>query len=87
MPKNSKSFRDWRNKQLEDPQRAAHYVNAALNDSPEAFLIALRNVAESRRMAAVAAEAGLSRESLYRTLSEEGNPTLSSLVGILKAVG
>ncbi len=87
MPGKTKSFRKWRSKQLDDPKRAANYVAAAINDSPEMFLVALRNVAESYRMAAVAEEAGLSRETLYRTLSEDGNPRLSSLVAILDAVG
>jgi probable addiction module antidote protein len=35
----------------------------------------------------VAAEAGISRESLYRTLSPKGNPTLKTLLAVLKAVG
>jgi probable addiction module antidote protein len=38
-------------------------------------------------LGAVAAEAGISRESLYRTLSPKGNPTLKTLLAVLKAVG
>ena len=71
----------------EDSQFAADYLNAALEESDRLFLRALRDVAEAYKMASVANEAGLSRESLYRTLSEEGNPRLSSLLGILRAVG
>lgn len=70
-----------------DPAFAASYLNAAMEDSERLFLRALRDVAEAWRVSAVANEAGLSRETLYRTLSEDGNPRFSSLVGVLKAVG
>lgn len=51
-------------------------------------LLALRTVAEAYGgLAAVAAEAGISRESLYRTLSPTGNPTLKTLLAVLKTVG
>jgi probable addiction module antidote protein len=66
---------------------AAHYLNAAMNDSPEMFLKALRNVAEAHKMATVAKKASVAREALYKTLSEEGNPRLATLRGVLKAVG
>jgi len=49
---------------------------------------ALRTIAEAYGgLGAVAAEAGISRESLYRTLSAKGNPTLKTLLAVLKAVG
>ena len=51
------------------------------------FLVALRDVAEARQMAKVAEEAGIARESIYRMLAAKGNPTYSSLLGILRAVG
>lgn len=70
-----------------DPDFAAIYLNAAIEDSGPLFLRALRDVAESYRIAAVAEHAGLSRESLYRTLSEEGNPRFNNLRNILDAVG
>jgi probable addiction module antidote protein len=73
-------------KDLADPREAAGYVNAALEDSEEMFLIALRDVAEARQMSKVAIGAGISRESIYRMLSKTGNPTQSSLRGILKAL-
>lgn len=66
---------------------AAKYLSAALADSQEAFLVALRDVAEANKMARVAEEAHLSRESLYRTLSKEGNPRFSTLDSILNALG
>ena len=72
---------------LADPQYAAQYLAMALGDSREEFLLALKDVAESRNMSAVAKTANLNRESLYRMLSRSGNPTLSSLTSILNAFG
>jgi len=87
MPKQTTDFRDDLLADLADPQEAAHYLNAALEDSGELFLIALRDVAEAKQMASVAESAGVARESIYRMLTAKGNPTYSSLLGILRAVG
>jgi len=72
---------------LTDPIEAEGYLNAVLEEYPEGFLKALRNVAQARQMAKVAQEAGIQRESLYRVLAEGGNPTLETLTAVLKAVG
>ncbi|MBU6436801.1 MAG: putative addiction module antidote protein [Betaproteobacteria bacterium] len=68
---------------------AAAYVQAALQDGDQAaYLLALRRVAEARGgMAQVAKAAGVSRESLYRTLSKGGNPRLTTLTAVLQASG
>ena len=87
MPKRSSDYRASLLEDLRDPAEAAHYLNAALNDSPEMFLTALRDVSESRQMALVSQAAGVSRESLYRMLSPKGNPTYKNLVAIIKALG
>ena len=87
MPKRTSSFRDDLLADLADPQEAAHYLNAALEDSEEMFLVALRDVAEAKQMAKVAEIAGVARESVYRMLTVRGNPTYTNLVGILRAVG
>jgi len=87
MPKRTREYRPWLLKELSNPREAAGYLNAALGDSPEMFLVALRNVAEARQMARIAKGAGIARESLYRTLSKSGNPRLNTLNGILKALG
>ncbi len=76
-----------------DRELAAQYLKAALQslDDPgdrAAGLLALRTVAEAYGgLGAVAAEAGISRESLYRALSPKGNPTLKTLLAVLKTVG
>jgi probable addiction module antidote protein len=55
---------------------------------PRAVPVALRTVADAvGGMAALAEKAGLSRETLYRTLSEKGNPRLDTLAAILAAFG
>jgi probable addiction module antidote protein len=76
-----------------DRELAVEYLKAAMEslDNPDhraAGLLALRTVAEAYGgLAAVAAEAGISRESLYRALSPKGNPTLKTLLAVLKTVG
>lgn len=87
MPKRTTDFREDLLDDLADAQEAAHYLNAAFEDSDEMFLVALRDVAEARQMAKVAEAAGVARESLYRMLTGTGNPTFSNLLGILRAVG
>src|SRR5438445_7129150 len=74
----------------EDPDFAAEYLRAALEDEdePRVLLVALRRIAEARGgIAKVAKAAGVERESLYRALSVRGNPRLSTLVAVTKAVG
>ena len=76
-----------------DRQFAVEYLKAALEelDDPDnraAGLLALRDVAEAYGgLGMVAAQAGISREALYRSLSPKGNPTLKTLLAVLKTVG
>jgi len=73
-----------------DPEFAAEYLTAAMDDSdePKVLLLALRQIAEARGgMAKVAKSAGIERESLYRALSPRGNPRLTTLLAVAKAVG
>ena len=78
---------------LADRDLAVEYLKAAMEslDDPDdraAGLLALRTVAEAYGgLGVVAAEAGISRESLYRALSPKGNPTLKTLLAVLKTVG
>jgi probable addiction module antidote protein len=87
MPKRTRPYRDSLLEDLQNQNEAAAYLSAALQDSQVMFLVALRDVAAAAQMAKVAEEAGVSREAVYRMLSKSGNPTLSSLCGILKALG
>jgi len=72
-----------------DPEFAAEYLKAALEDSdePRVLLMALRHLAQAQGIARVAKAAGVERESLYRALSPRGNPRLSTLVAVTKAIG
>ena len=72
-----------------DPDFAAEYLKAALEDEdePRVLLIALRQLARARGIAKIAKAAGVERESLYRVLSARGNPRLSTLVAVTKAIG
>ena len=65
------------------------YLNAALEDGEPAVLLeALRNVAQTRGgMGALAKAAGVSRESLYRTLSRRGNPKIETVMELMRALG
>ena len=77
-------------KQLrKDPEFADEYLKAALEeaDEPGVLLIALRHLAQAQGITKVAKAAGVQRESLYRALSPRGNPRLSTLVAVTKAIG
>lgn len=85
----SKSYKELLYERLKSPEEAAAYLNAALEDEdPGVFLIALRDIAEANGgMTYLAREAHLNRETLYRTLSKKGNPTLTNLRTLLGTVG
>ena len=91
MPTRRSSYVDDLHSRLKDATYAAEYLNAVLEDSHDgdetAFLLALRDVAESLQMSKVAENAGVNRENLYRMLSGRGNPRLSSLLGVVSALG
>ncbi len=72
------------------PEFAKEYLKTALDDGeePQVLLIVMRQIAEARGgIAKVAKAAGIQRESLYRALSARGNPRLSTLMAVAKAVG
>ena len=75
---------------LKDPDYAVDYLSEVLqNETQEAFLIALKNVIDARTesVADLAEEIGVTRQCLYKMLSEEGNPRLSTLSQLLKSLG
>jgi probable addiction module antidote protein len=87
MPKRTGDFGAWRLEKLSNPTNAAHYLNAALEDSPDVFLDAFRDVIQARKQVSeVAKEAGVTRESIYRSFSASGNPTLATLCSVLKVL-
>ncbi len=73
---------------LNTPADIAAYLDAYLEDgTPEELLRALSTIARSRGMTDLARQTGVSREALYRALSESGNPTLDTLMRVMKALG
>ncbi len=75
--------------ELKDPDFPAAYLEAALEeDGVETFLTALQNVAKANGgMTSLSRSASLSRESMYKALSEEGNPEFRTLHSVLQAFG
>jgi len=88
MSKASRPYTESLYEDLKDPEEAAEYLTAALEEgSPDVFLLALRDVAEAHGMKRLAEGAELNRESMYRMLSDKGNPQLASLTAILHELG
>jgi probable addiction module antidote protein len=85
----TRNYKEHLLKQLQKPEEAAAYLNAALHDDdPHVFLLALRDIAEAKGgMGWLADEADLNRENLYRTLSLKGNPRFFNLLAVLDAIG
>jgi probable addiction module antidote protein len=78
------------NRLRKSPVFAAEYLKAVIEDTeePQVLLIALRQIAEARGgLAKIAKAAGIERESLYRALSPRGNPRLSTLFAVTRAMG
>jgi probable addiction module antidote protein len=73
---------------LETEADMADYLSEALAlEDPAYFQHALGAVARAKGMAAIARKSGLGRQSLYKALSESGNPEFSTVVKVLAALG
>ena len=73
---------------LDSPEAIAAYIEDALNDDDaHALPRALGVVARAKGMSAIASETGLARESLYKALSESGDPRSSTLHKVLGSLG
>jgi probable addiction module antidote protein len=74
--------------QLDTPEEIAAYLEAAFEEGDPAFFThALGIVARAKGMSKIAEEAGVTREALYKALSASGDPRLSTLFGVVKALG
>jgi probable addiction module antidote protein len=74
--------------QLDTPEEIAAYLEAAFEEGDAAFFThALGIVARAAGMSKIAADAGVTREALYKALSVSGDPRLSTLLGVFKALG
>ncbi|MFD0704408.1 addiction module antidote protein [Alloscardovia venturai] len=73
---------------LTTPEAVATYLDEVLQlNDKDTFIAALGDVAKAQGMAKIAAEAGVGRESLYKSLSEKGNPSFETVMKVLKALG
>ena len=73
---------------LEDDEAIQVFLNDILEDNDAAlFAHALGIAARAKGMTQVANDTGLAREALYRSFSEEGNPSLKSTIAVLKSLG
>ena len=74
---------------LRDKAYLAAYLEACLRESDEAFYLGLRRAVQAREngFTWLASQTGLGRESLYRALSAEGNPSFRTIRKILRALG
>ena len=73
---------------LETEEDMAAYLNVALEEEDLSLIMAtLGDIARARRMALVAQETGLGRESLYKSLSADGNPEFATVLKVVRALG
>jgi len=76
--------------QLRTAEEMAAYLDAWLTEAPDdaaGIARALGDIARAKGMAQVARDAGLSRESLYKALSENGNPSFATVLNVARALG
>ena len=76
--------------QLRTPEEMAAYLDAWLAGAPDdaaGIARALGDIARAKGMSQVARDAGLSRESLYKALSENGNPSFATVLKVARALG
>ncbi len=76
--------------QLRTPQDMAAYLDASFSESPDdaaGIARALGDIARARGMTQVARDSGLSRESLYKALGKDGNPSFATILRVARAVG
>ena len=75
---------------LRTPEEMAAYLDAWFEEAPDdaaGIARALGDIARAKGMTQVAKDAGLSRESLYRALSAEGNPSFATVLKVARALG
>ncbi|MCB0319088.1 MAG: putative addiction module antidote protein [Bdellovibrionales bacterium] len=75
---------------LKDKEYAIGFLTEVLtHETQEAFLIALKDVIDARQenITELSEQAGVTRQALYNALSENGNPTFSTITDVLGALG
>lgn len=73
---------------LDTPEAQAEFLSDALESGDAGYIAhALGIIARARGMTEVARGAGVTREALYKTLSQDGDPKLTTLLGVMKSLG
>jgi probable addiction module antidote protein len=73
---------------LHSPADMAGYLEAAIDEGdPQLIAAVLGDIARAKGMTEIARETGLGRESLYKALSENGNPEFGTVLRVIKALG
>lgn len=73
---------------LDSDEKIALFLEAIFEEGDPAVIAgAIGEVARARGMSQVAKDAGLSRENLYRALSEGGNPEFATILKVIRAIG
>ncbi|WP_374073512.1 addiction module antidote protein [Bdellovibrio bacteriovorus] len=82
------SFQEHLKIELLDPEFAASYLAAALEEGDEKFLYeALAEIVKIHGVSKISSETGIARQALYKMLSSEGNPSFKNVAKLLAAVG
>ncbi len=73
---------------LESQEDMAAYLEAAFEEADPALIAAaLGDIARAKGMSQIARETGLGRESLYKTLSHDGNPEFATILKVVQSLG
>lgn len=85
----SEKFTRWdASEYLESKEDIAAYLNAVIEENdPSLLQVALGDIAKARGMSSIAKQAGVGRESLYKSLSENGNPSFQTIEKVVNALG
>ncbi len=73
---------------LDNEESIAAFLADVMESGDHKLIVhALNTVARARGMTQIAQDAGIARQALYKSLGEDGNPTLSTLLGVMKSLG
>lgn len=73
---------------LDSPEMIASYIEAIMEEADPALItLALGNIARSKGMTEIAKKTGVTREGLYKALSADGDPKLTTFLGVIKSLG
>lgn len=84
----TRDYEDYLAEKLKDPEEAAGYLTACLEEGPDVFLLGVRDVAKAQGgMKKLSEDTELAREALYRMFSDAGNPTFTSISAVIESLG